>query len=308
MGHPRQERRKRELLALFERLGMRPQIRFGQNFLLDKNQVHYITRLGEITPADVVLEVGCGTGFLSQLLLEKGCTLLGVEYDRKLAGFLRERFQNVANFHLMEADILSGKNAINPEVLEQVKKLLAEKGAGGHLKCVSNLPYAAGTPFVANLFGTDLPWERAVFLLQYEVAQRLIASPGIPAYGSLSIVAALGGKVTIERRVPPQVFWPRPHVTSAVITIDFFSHEERLAIPWSEIRRICVAIFQTRRKRLRNSLKGLFPRDVLEEVLSNLGLSGEERGEDLSPECFLAFAREMRRLLPPSSSESSVFR
>ncbi|MBN2712241.1 MAG: ribosomal RNA small subunit methyltransferase A [Planctomycetes bacterium] len=296
MSVKRHGRRLDQLKDMFERHGIRPSIRRGQNFLLDKNQVSYIARVGDLGLDDIVLEVGPGTGFLSKEIIQYGCRLFCVELDNKLADLVKEEMAEHSNFELMKADILAGKNNVNPAVLERVRELVLEHGGNPRLKTVSNLPYSAGTPFVMNLFHSDLPWVKAVFLIQLEVGERMTAKPGSPDYGTLSIACTLGGNTTIERKVPPQVFWPRPKVASAVVSIEFNSLEERMKIPWRALRRITSAIFSSRRKLLRNSLKGVFPGDSLDEAIEGVGLDPQGRGELLLPEEFLRLAEKLAEM------------
>ncbi len=289
MADARHLRRKEKLMALFERHGMSPRVRWGQNFLLDKNQVNFIARTGEVSEQDIILEVGPGTGFLSKELAKAGATILAVELDHGMAGLVADEMKNFPNFFLMEADILARKAEINPDVLERLREMY--KLRGGNLKCISNLPYSAGTPFSANIFESDLPWHSGVYLLQLEVTERMIAKPGSKHYGSLSIKTAIGAKkAKIERKVPPQVFWPRPKVDSGVIRIEFKPVEERMAIPWVNLRRVCVAIFNSRRKSIRNALKGLIAKDDVLQFLADAGIDPEIRGQKLPPEQFLKCA------------------
>ncbi len=293
MPNYRHLRRLDKLKALFEKVGIRPHSKMGQNFLLDKNQVMYIARVGALEPRDLVLEVGPGTAFLTQELAPSGATVLCVELDHKLLEIAREETKHFPNVIIMQGDILERKNEINYEVVEKIRELLELRGPGTVLKSVSNLPYSAGTPFMANMFSSPLPWSRAVFLLQHEVAQRVTASPGTAAYGTLSITAALGGKATIERKVPPQVFWPRPRVTSAVLAIDFNSVEERMKLPWKELRQVTSAIFRARRKNLRNAFKGIVEKEETDVITARMNLDPEIRGEMLTPEQILAITREV---------------
>lgn len=288
MGAPRQHRRLDVLRDRFQRMGIRPRQRLGQNFLLDRNQANLIARLGELVPDDLVLEVGPGTGFLTEVLAESGCAVLAVEVDANMLQIAREAVAEASGVAFLHADILAAKNRIAPEVIDALRTRIGESGRT--LKCVSNLPYSAGTPFVANLLASDLPWARGVFLLQKEVADRLVAAPGTAEYGGLSISAALGARTEIARRVPPQVFWPRPKVESAVVVMDFLPIAERMARPWRQLRRVTAAVFGGRRKRLRNALKSVFGRKEVDGVLARLGIDPTVRGETLPPESFLALA------------------
>lgn len=290
MADYRQEKRKEKLIALFERHNLRPQVHRGQNFLLDRNQVNFIARTGGAEPGDLILEVGPGTGFLSRELAATGATVLAIELDRGMAMIAREEMAEFPNFFLIEGDILAGKSGINAEVLARLQEMLAARP--GRLKCIANLPYSAGTPFAANVFESPLPWHSATYLLQYEVGQRLVAKPNTAAYGSLSIKAALGGKVKIARKVPPQVFWPRPKVDSAVVHIEFNSPQERMLIPWRALRLLCVAVFNSRRKSVRNALKGIVEKERTLEFLELCGVNPDVRGQAIAPDQFLTMARK----------------
>lgn len=290
-----------KLRARLNRAGIRPSTRRGQNFLLDSNPLRFIAETGQLSPRDVVLEVGPGSGFLTRRLALFGCLVLGVELDYGLLPLAQEETAGLPNVFYLQGDILAGKNRINPDVTARLEELLAlkakalaEEGGGEPvLKSVSNLPYSAGTPFVMNTLSSPLPWDVGIFLLQQEVAERIIAPPGGKNFGALSIAAALGSTTTIERVVGPKSFWPRPNVESAVIKMTFKPVAERLALPWPEIRAVTNAVFGSRRKILKNALKGLFPDTDIGAMLAEMGLDPEDRGERLPPEQFLAIARKV---------------
>lgn len=280
--------------------GLRPSVRRGQNFLLDGNQLQFIADCAALEPADVVLEVGPGSGLLTRRLARTGCLLLGVELDHGLLPLAEEETAGFPNVFFLRGDILAGKNRLNPDAIAKLEELLALKGrtleaeASGKtatLKCVSNLPYSAGTAFVMNLLSSPLPWRTGVFLLQREVGERLRASPGGKDYGAISIAAGLAARTTIERIVPPKVFWPRPKVDSAVVRMDFKPAAERLALPWAALRATTNAVFGSRRKILKNAMKGLFGDRESAAILAGIGLDPEGRGETLSPEEFLRLAQ-----------------
>jgi 16S rRNA (adenine1518-N6/adenine1519-N6)-dimethyltransferase len=295
-----------KLRARLERAGIRPSTRRGQNFLLDPNQLRFIAETGELVPRDVVLEVGPGSGFLTRRLALSGALVLGVELDHGLLPVAREETEGLPNVFYLEGDILAGKNRINPAVTEKLEDLLAlkaktladesgTKSLSPVLKSVSNLPYSAGTPFIMNALASPLPWALGVFLLQQEVAERIVAPPGGKNYGSLSIAAGLAAATTIERAVGPKCFWPRPNVESAVIKMVFKPATERAALPWSRLRAVTNAVFGSRRKILKNALKGLFREENADvgAMLADMGIDPESRGERLAPADFLAIAHKL---------------
>lgn len=294
---------QQKLQKRLERAGLRPSTRRGQNFLLDGNQLRFIAETACLTPGDMVLEVGPGTGFLTRRLALFGCVVLAVELDRGLLPLAMEETDGLPNVFYIQGDILAGKNRINPDVLARLaelttwrEKALAEEGKTPPiLKSVSNLPYSAGTPFVMNMLASPLPWELGVFLLQKEVAERIVAPPGGKDYGSLSISAGLAAETSIERIVGPNAFWPRPKVESAVIKMTLKPLEQRMAVPWRELRQVMNAVFGSRRKILKNAVKGLFPDADPAEKLEEAGIAPDSRGETLSPDQFLRLATLLPR-------------
>ena len=299
-----------KLRARLNRAGIRPSTRRGQNFLLDTNQLRFIAETGNLSARDVVLEVGPGSGFLTRRLALSGCMVLGVELDHGLLPVAQEETGGLPNVFYLRADILGGKNRLNPEVVSRLEELLQlrartlrEEGAEGEdaqpvLKSVSNLPYSAGTPFIMNALASPLPWNLGVFLLQLEVAERIVAPPGGKNYGAISIAASLAAATAIEREVSPKCFWPRPNVDSAVIKMTFKPVADRLALPWIALRSVTNAVFGSRRKILKNALKGLFPDTDIGAMLAEMNLDPECRGETLPPEAFLAIAHRTRGATP----------
>lgn len=295
----------KKLRGRLDRAGLRPSTRRGQNFLLDTNLHHFIVATSGAGPDDVVLEVGPGTGLLTKRLALTGSLVFAVELDHGLLPLAQEETEGLPNVFFMQGDILAGKNHINPDVLARLRELFEEKkrmlrasgsSAEPKLKCVSNLPYSAGTPFVMNMLSSELPWDRGVFLLQREVGERMAAYPGGKDYGALAIMSGLASLTKSERAVAPQAFWPRPKVDSAVIRVDYFPEEERLGLPWRELRAISNAIFGSRRKILKNALKGLYPDTVnIESLLVELNLDPGGRGEALSPQEFLTLAQALKK-------------
>ncbi|MCS7033753.1 MAG: 16S rRNA (adenine(1518)-N(6)/adenine(1519)-N(6))-dimethyltransferase RsmA, partial [Phycisphaerae bacterium] len=219
---------KQQILAALAAAGTRPKHRFGQNFMIDSNLVRLVAEAGRVGPEDVVLEVGPGTGTLTEELLSRGARVIAVEIDRDLAEALRRLFASEKRFELIEADVLSGKHQINPRVLDAIGGADSRHASVGSYiqnqptpKLVANLPYNIASPLVIELLIAGL--ELLAFTVQKEVAERLKAAPGDEAYGALSVMAQLLGKVEVLRTLPPQAFWPAPKVESALVRITRFS-------------------------------------------------------------------------------------
>lgn len=225
------------LRALVEAAGVRPSRASGQNFLVDENLALAIARDGTSDDAplvrpdgaqggaheaaareDVVLELGTGPGVLTELLLPRAHHVLTVELDARLAALSRERLGAADNLTLLEADALANKNQLNPRVLEALAPLLA---GGRRLRVVANLPYAVATPLVVGLLAAPLPLSLMVVMVQLEAAERFAAGVGHPQYGAVSVLcASLCARIKLLRKVPPDVFWPRPKVHSAVVRFE----------------------------------------------------------------------------------------
>src|SRR5262245_9624801 len=162
-----------EIRSLLAAAGLAPQHRFGQNFLVDLNLMRKLVQRAEVSNADVVLEVGPGTGSLTEILLESGARVIAVEIDRGLQELLHARLGDNPRFTLLRGDALAGKNEINPSVLEALRS--TETGPGGARKLVANLPYQIATPLLADLLHVTPPVSRMTCTIQKEVGERLIA-------------------------------------------------------------------------------------------------------------------------------------
>ncbi|WP_018290361.1 16S rRNA (adenine(1518)-N(6)/adenine(1519)-N(6))-dimethyltransferase RsmA [Verrucomicrobium sp. 3C] len=185
---------------------LRPQRRFGQNFLHDWNLACWIVdcALRGLSSPWRIWEVGPGLGVLTKLLLGKGAEVRAVEIDRGLAAILRDRFQGEADFHLCEGDVLRA------EWPEPTRDWVL----------IGNLPYSISGPFLASLFRHRTPFRRIVVTLQREVAERLVAAPRHSSFGSLSVMGQSFYRIEIRKRLPPSVFYPKPRIDSAVVWLE----------------------------------------------------------------------------------------
>lgn len=228
--------------------------RLGQNFLIDGNLMRRLVASAEILPGDVVLEVGGGTGGLTDLLVEAGATVVCVEVDARLAQVLMRRFQQTDRVRIISADALSGKNRLSPVMMAALSEALSERGTGRAM-LVANLPYQIATPLVMNLL-LNAPWmHRMCFTVQAEVGQRILAEPGSRDYGPVSILMQFVCDVRVVARVGPQSFWPAPRVASMMLRADVRGHPLGGA---EELRRFSLfvrSVFDHRRKKLRSALR-----------------------------------------------------
>jgi 16S rRNA (adenine1518-N6/adenine1519-N6)-dimethyltransferase len=287
-SHARPPRQTQKYLReLFQTHQLRPKNKLGQNFLIDLNVVDFVVRMAELTRADLVLEVGTGTGGLTARLAELAGSVLSVEIDREFHELARETLGEQEHVRLLRFDVLKNKNHLNPEVLAAFEEM-RQTYRPQQLKLVANLPYAVATPVISNLLLLDLPLERMVVMVQWEIAERLAARPGIKDYGALSVLVQAIAEVEILRKLPPDVFWPRPQVASAVVCVRP-SAEKRARVPDVQgFRNFLRDLYAHRRKNLRGGLLGLsgrpFDKAAVDAKLGALGYSGTERAETLSVE------------------------
>jgi len=282
----------------FAEAGIDLRKKLGQNFLIDLNLVRLIAESAELGPKDVVLEVGTGTGSLTAMLAERAAVVITVEIDEDLYRLAREHLYPFSNVVMLHADALARKSQLNPQMLGEVEKHLAQDAAR-RWKLVANLPYQIATPLLSNLLALDRPPVLMAVTIQKELADRITAKPSTKDYGALSIWVQTQCEVELVRVMPPEVFWPRPKVSSAILRIRP-EEAKRAQIPDREFFHQFVRdIFQHRRKFLRSELlgavKGRLEKADIDAALAELGLTGQERAEALSPHQMLHLCEAIRR-------------
>jgi 16S rRNA (adenine1518-N6/adenine1519-N6)-dimethyltransferase len=249
----------------------------GQHFLNDRRILQRIVDALELTGAETVIEIGPGRGSLSELLVPHARRLVLVEYDRALAERLRTRYAATPSVTVVEADILS----VN----------LAE-AAGGAFRLVGNVPYYITTPILFHALERPRP-ERAVYLVQREVADRIVAEPGTREYGALSVNVQALARAKILFRVAPGAFQPPPKVDSAVIKIE--PRDDPAVTPDEEptFRRFVIDAFGMRRKQMRRVVRTIWQlsADEADDLLNKSGIEPSVRPETLSPEQFARLVR-----------------
>ncbi|MCF7975709.1 MAG: 16S rRNA (adenine(1518)-N(6)/adenine(1519)-N(6))-dimethyltransferase RsmA [Phycisphaerae bacterium] len=206
---------KQQIQEFLTTLGTFPKKRLGQNFLIDQNIIRLIVNSADITDQDVVLEVGCGTGTMTELIQEQAGHVISVDLDPDVFQIAREQLKDFPNVTLFNTDILTGKHHVAQEVLDAIVQ--ARNTFKRDFLLVANLPYNVASPVMINLVTGPIPIDRMVVTIQKEVGDRMIASTGDPHYGSLSILLQATGRIELVRILKPSVFWPQPKVDSAIV-------------------------------------------------------------------------------------------
>ena len=209
-------RTKTGVQALLGAHGLHPARLKGQHFLVDGNLIDAIVRTAAVERNDCVLEVGTGTGILTDALAARAGRVITCDLDARLQAITRELRTWPPTVRFLAADILAGKHRLNPAVIEPWR---AAAAAGMRLRVIANLPYSIATPFLAHLLWEGMGLHDAVVLIQKEVAERFVAVPGTAAYGPISIAVRLLADAEILRQVGPQVFWPPPKVRSVLLRL-----------------------------------------------------------------------------------------
>lgn len=311
-----------ELLA---RRGLNPRHDLGQNFLIDLNLLEFLVAQAELGPEDVVLEVGSGTGGLTSLLAEQAGAVIAVEVDPRIRALATEAINGCANVTLVGCDVLKNKNHFAEPVLAALDAALAT--GSRRLKLVANLPYCVGTPVISNLVATSYSWERMVVTIQLELAQRMTAKEGTANYGALSAWLQAQCRIEVLKRLPPDVFWPRPNVESAMIRIDPDTSLAGAILDRRFLHDFLRDVFQQRRKQLPNVLMGMFGkrgrtlsqaapkgksrpeqpiqlnRAQIEDLLRSQSIAEHARAEELSPAALVSLSNAVFETVRQSRGE-----
>lgn len=259
---------KQEIERMLTDAGVRPRKRFGQNFLIDGNLMRRVAKEAELMRQDSVLEVGAGTGGLTDLLAVGAGSVICVEIDTVLFAILADRFRKVPTVRLIQGDVLESKHRIHADVGEAIRAFRGEPG--GAVKLVANLPYQIATPLVLNLL-VDFPQvRRLVFTVQAEVGERLIAQPGVKAYGPLAIIAQLTCDVATVARIGPRSFWPRPTIDSVLLRLDRRDSDLIAASALKPFATFVRAVFEHRRKTIRSALGYVLDADTRDRVCQDV--------------------------------------
>ena len=290
-----------------ERFGLATKYRLGQNFLVQDHIIEKIVQLAEVQPTDVVVEVGPGLGTLTVALLDRACAVCSLEADSELEQVLAVTCKepHPDSFALVMGDAL----AITPQKLAEAYSTLpivahdAVTSAPMPTKFVSNLPYQVAATLILKFFQELPSLERAVVMVQAEVADRIAAKPSTKAYGAYTAKLSLFAQVTGRFEVGPGNFMPPPRVNSAVVRLDrtqarnpltskLLSEEELL-----HTMSVIDAAFAQRRKTIRNSMSASgFDKDKLDQAFLATGIAPTVRAEVLTSQDFICLAAALEPL------------
>ena len=292
----------------FEEVGLNPNRRHGQNFLVDLNLIQMIAGAAELGKNDVVLEVGTGMGSLTGILAQKAAHVITVEIDGHLHQMAAEELESFDNVEMLKQDVLKNKNQLDERVIQAIKNALANQPYR-KFKLAANLPYNIATPIIANLLRSEVIPAMMSVTIQKELADRITAKPGSKDYGSLSVWVQSMADAELVRIMPPHVFWPRPKVDSAILKITY-RPEKASAIPdinffYAFVR----AMFFHRRKYMRSvavaAFKGQLSKPQVDEVLTAAELREDSRTEQLTVAQLQSLSELFRQKLIEVTGEES---
>ncbi len=291
----------------FAEVGLRPDSRHGQNFLVDLNLLDLLVDAGDLAKEDFVLEVGTGTGALTSRLSDEAGFVLSIEIDEYLHQMASEELYGRDNVLLMKRDVLKNKNCIHTSVTDQIALEMQRPGIE-NFKVIANLPYNIATPLISNLlFETPMP-SRICVTIQKELAERIVAAPRSKDYGALSVWIQSLGEAEIVRFLPPTAFWPQPKVHSGIVAI-VPDETKRSAIPdLRDFHQLVRALFLHRRKFLRSNLISALKRRLdkpqVDQIMAERNLGPKSRSEELSVDEFFGLHLAVRRALEKSGDPS----
>ena len=274
----------RQIRNVLREHGIRLRKRWGQNFLKDEEVLKEIVRAAGLNKDDLVLEIGAGTGVLTEKLAESSFRVIAVELDEGLCGILRERLANFDNVTIVQDDILK------VDLRGVLKTFNLQPSTFNSIKAIGNLPYYLTTPIIFHLLKQKSLLSLLIIMVQREVAERLAAVPGGKDYGVLTLACQYHAEVEVIARVGRESFFPPPKVDSALVRLRILK-EPRVKVEDKELLfSLIKSSFGQRRKTLENALlSGRYlslKRKELRQAFEEAEIEGKRRGETLSLEEF----------------------
>ncbi len=264
--------------------GFFPKKRLGQHFLVDRNILNKVIRTARVEKEDVIIEVGPGLGEMTLALARLAKHVIAVEIDPKLAEILKKKSGDCPNVEVVESDIL--KVDFHPFF----------KKEGQPIKVVANLPYQISTPLLFRFIEAKEVFSTFTLMLQREVAERMVASPGGKEYGRLSVLLQMFLDLSVRFFIPPSAFFPRPKVESAVVHMGWKENPTVEIQDEEWFKKVVKACFGYRRKTLLNALKysELPLPESIESRMEKIGVDPRRRPETLTIEEFVRLAEALK--------------
>ena len=297
------------LMSLFSERGFNPRGDLGQNFLIDVNLIEFIVRSANLTPQDVALEVGSGTGGMTAFLAQSAGKVISIDIDRNMFELAQDAVKNYDNVTMINTDILKNKNSLSPEICDIIRQQVASI-PNGRLKLVANLPYSVATPVISNVIASDLPWQRMVCTIQWELGEKMAAEAGSSAYSALSVWIQSQASVKILRKLGPLVFWPRPKVDSAIVSIWRDEEAQSRITDRRFFLDFLRRMFSQRRKFIRSVLIGMYRKQLdkteIDSLLSELGHGAADRAEKMEIATLIRLSNHLHAAIEKKGGDVDV--
>jgi len=274
--------------------GSKRKPKLGQHFLTDRTAARRIVEaLGDVS-SRIVIEIGPGRGVLTDLLIPRAKRVIGIELDRVLAAQLRMRYATKPNVEILESDFVTVEFASmvgrKPGPLHDLRPTQPET-----VDVIGNLPYYITSDIVLRILELHQNIERAVIMVQREVADRISAEPGSRNYGLLSATAQLFARVENLFTLPPGAFSPPPEVHSSVLRFTMAPRLEELQVQSEPFIAFLKLAFAQKRKTLLNNLRGQYPDTAVRAATKSAGLRADVRAEAMSLEKTAAVFRALQQ-------------
>ncbi|CDE83486.1 MAG: 16S rRNA (adenine(1518)-N(6)/adenine(1519)-N(6))-dimethyltransferase RsmA [Clostridia bacterium] len=268
-----------ETKFLMKKYNLTANKKLGQNFLVDSEAINSIVASANLTKKDMVIEIGPGLGTLTSMLIEKAGKVIAIELDDRMIKILGDRFLLYDNFELINEDVLK----------VDLSSLIEKNSEFENIKVVANLPYYITTPIIMKLLENRLKIESITIMIQKEVAERIVATPGSKLSGAITYSVHYYAEPEKIALVPNTSFIPSPEVDSEVIKLNIRKSPPVKIDNEKLFFNVIKASFMQRRKTLSNGLvNGGIVKNKAKaiEILKNMGLEENVRGEELTLEQF----------------------
>lgn len=257
-----------EIMWIFEKFKAKPFKGMGQNFFVVEKYVDLMVDSANIKKNDLVVEIGPGTGKITEKLMEKGVKIIAIEKDRNLTTYLKEKFKNNKQIEILGADFLK----------IDIEKIVKEKT----YKIISNIPHNITGKIIRKILELKNKPRLVIFSLQKEVGEKIARKNKEKKENLLSLIFQIFSGVKLIEKIPSSAFWPKPKTDSAIIKISFFEKPQVLN-PENFIKFVKAGFSSPRKKAITNLIKGLsIKKDILLKIFGELGLNSNSRPEDLN--------------------------